>query len=60
LRLRLDASWLALEASQALVLQAGARGYLDGSEADRRRREAQFVAIVTPSIKHITQELASN
>jgi alkylation response protein AidB-like acyl-CoA dehydrogenase len=58
LRLRLDASWLALDATQALSLQLGARGYLAGSDADRRRREAQFVAIVTPSIKHITRELS--
>jgi alkylation response protein AidB-like acyl-CoA dehydrogenase len=59
LRLRLDASWLALEATQAAVLQAGARGYLVGAQAHRRQREAQFVAIVTPSVKHITRELAS-
>jgi alkylation response protein AidB-like acyl-CoA dehydrogenase len=58
LRLRLDASWLALDATQALSLQLGARGYLAGCDADRRRREAQFVAIVTPSIKHITKELS--
>jgi len=57
LRLRLDANWLALDATQALSLQLGARGYLAGCDADRRRREAQFVAIVTPSIKHITREL---
>ncbi|WP_437871065.1 acyl-CoA dehydrogenase family protein [Methylorubrum extorquens] len=58
LRLRLDVSWLALEAAQAAMLQAGARGYLEGAETFRRLREAQFVAIVTPSVKHITMELA--
>lgn len=58
LRLRLDVSWLALEAAQAAMLHAGARGYQQGSEAYRRLREAQFVAIVTPSAKHITAELA--
>lgn len=58
LRTRLDLSWLALEAAQAAVLQFGARGYLVGAEAARRLREAQFVAIVTPSVKHITAELA--
>ncbi len=58
LRLRLDVSWLALEAAQAAMLQFGARGYLEGAEAFRRLREAQFVAIVTPSVKHITAELA--
>ena len=58
LRLRLDVSWLALEAAQAAMLQFGARGYVEGAEVFRRLREAQFVAIVTPSIKHITTELA--
>lgn len=58
LRLRLDISWLALEAAQAAMLQFGARGYLEGSAPFRRLREAQFVAIVTPSVKHITAELA--
>lgn len=58
LQTRLDISWLALEASQSAVLQAGARGYLAGAEAARRQREAQFVAIVTPSVKHILKELA--
>jgi alkylation response protein AidB-like acyl-CoA dehydrogenase len=58
LRLRLDVSWLALEAAQSAMLQFGARGYLIHSEPARRLREAQFVAIVTPSVKHITAELA--
>ena len=58
LKTRLDASWLALEAAQAASLQFGARGYIEGSDINRRQREAQFVAIVTPSVKHITTELA--
>jgi ABC-type polysaccharide/polyol phosphate transport system ATPase subunit len=58
LRTRLDVSWLALEAAQAAMLQYGARGYLVGSEPARRLREAQFIAIVTPSVKHIHAELA--
>ncbi|MGV7029570.1 acyl-CoA dehydrogenase family protein [Methylobacterium symbioticum] len=58
LRLRLDVSWLALEAAQSAMLQFGARGYQEGAEAFRRLREAQFVAIVTPSVKHISAELA--
>jgi alkylation response protein AidB-like acyl-CoA dehydrogenase len=60
LRLRLDVSWLALEAAQSAMLQFGARGYLVNSEPARRLREAQFVAIVTPSVKHITSELAKH
>ncbi|HWK96731.1 MAG TPA: acyl-CoA dehydrogenase family protein [Pseudolabrys sp.] len=58
LKARLDVSYLALEAAQAAVLQAGARGYLHGAESARRQRETQFVAIVTPSVKHILTELA--
>jgi alkylation response protein AidB-like acyl-CoA dehydrogenase len=58
LKVRLATSWLALEASQMAMLQFGARGYLHGSEQSRRLREAQFVATVTPSVKHITAELA--
>lgn len=58
LRTRLDLSYLALEAAQSAMLQFGARGYLVGSEPARRLREAQFVAIVTPSVKHILSELS--
>jgi alkylation response protein AidB-like acyl-CoA dehydrogenase len=58
LRTRLEVSWLALEAAQSAMLEFGARGYVPGSEASRRLREAQFVAIVTPSVKHILAELA--
>jgi alkylation response protein AidB-like acyl-CoA dehydrogenase len=58
LRTRLEISWLALEAAQSAMLQFGARGYLTGAEPARRLREAQFVAIVTPSVKHILAELA--
>lgn len=60
LRARLDISWLALEAAQAAALQAGARGYLVGAEAARRLRETRFVAIVTPSVKHILAELSKS
>lgn len=57
LRLRLDGSKLALEAAQANLVAHGARGYLKGSRAARLQREAHFVAIVSPSIKHILTEL---
>lgn len=57
LRARLAISWLALEAAQSAMLQSGARGYLTGSEPSRRLREAQFVALITPSVKHILAEL---
>jgi alkylation response protein AidB-like acyl-CoA dehydrogenase len=58
LRTRLQLSQLALDAAQSAMLQFGARGYVEGSEPFRRLREAQFVAIVTPSVKHILTELA--
>ncbi|MFL9828091.1 acyl-CoA dehydrogenase family protein [Rhodoplanes sp. SY1] len=58
LKARLDGAWLALEATQAAVLALGARGYMRRSEVHRRQREAQFVAIVTPSVKHILTEIS--
>lgn len=57
LELRLAGSQLALEAAQANLVAHGARGYLKGSHASRLQREAHFVAIVSPSIKHILTEL---
>lgn len=58
LRLRLAGGELALRAAQAAMLHQGARGYLRHATAQRRLREAYFVAIVTPSIKHLRHELA--
>jgi alkylation response protein AidB-like acyl-CoA dehydrogenase len=57
LKLRLAGSELALAAAQANLIAHGARGYLKGSNAERLQREAHFVAIVSPSIKHILTEL---
>jgi alkylation response protein AidB-like acyl-CoA dehydrogenase len=58
LRVRLAGSELALRAAQAAMLHQGARGYLAHSAAQRKLREAYFVAIVTPAIKHLRRELA--
>lgn len=58
LRVRLAGSELALRAAQAAMLHQGARGYLRQATAQRRLREAYFVAIVTPSLKHLRHELA--
>lgn len=49
---------LALRASMAAMLHSGAKGYLLRNPAQRRVREAIFVAIVTPALKHIRKELA--
>lgn len=56
---RLRVSELSLEASQAALLHTGARAYLAGSPVNRRLRESYFVAIITPSIRHLRKELAT-
>jgi alkylation response protein AidB-like acyl-CoA dehydrogenase len=56
LRLRLgDAS---VAAAHAAMLHCGARGYLMSHRAQRRLREAYFVAIVTPATKQLRKMLA--
>ncbi|MEW6436563.1 MAG: acyl-CoA dehydrogenase family protein [Pseudomonadota bacterium] len=59
LQVRLNGSELALTAAQSLMLHAGARGYIAGSAASRKLREAYFVAIVTPAIKHLRKDIAA-
>lgn len=49
---------LALRATTSALMHQGARGYLMQSAVQRRVREAQFVAIVTPAIKHLRKEIA--
>ncbi len=58
LQARLRVSELTLEAGQAALLHAGSRGYIEHSPVNRRIREGYFVAIITPSIRHLRQELA--
>ncbi|MEG9502130.1 MAG: acyl-CoA/acyl-ACP dehydrogenase [Methylorubrum extorquens] len=55
---RAQVSELALRASQSALLHQGARGYLMSAAPQRRIREAHFVAIVTPAIKHLRWEMA--
>jgi alkylation response protein AidB-like acyl-CoA dehydrogenase len=55
---RAHASELSLRAAQSALMHAGARGYLMSSPVQRRVREAQFVAIVTPALKHLRKEIA--
>lgn len=59
LKLREAAAVLALAAAQSAALHSGAKGYLMRSPAQRRVREAMFVAIVTPAIKHLRKEIAA-
>lgn len=49
---------LCLRATQSALMHQGARGYLMSSDVQRRVREAHFVAIVTPAIKHLRKEIA--
>jgi alkylation response protein AidB-like acyl-CoA dehydrogenase len=58
LAVRLEVSEWTLRAAQAAMLHAGAKGYIAGAAAQRKLREAYFVAIVTPAIKHLRKELA--
>ncbi len=57
LEARLAAAELALRAASSAMMHAGARGYLVNAPAQRKLREAYFIAIVTPAIKHLRKEL---
>ncbi|MHB1677154.1 MAG: acyl-CoA dehydrogenase family protein [Sulfuriferula sp.] len=55
--IRLLGSELSLKAANSAMLHLGAKGYLRNNAAQRRLREAYFIAIVTPAIKHLRKEL---
>ncbi len=54
---RVQGAELALRATQSALLHQGARGYLMSAGPQRRIREAHFVAIVTPAIKHLRYQM---
>lgn len=58
LQARLKVGELTLEATQAAMLHNGARAFIAGSPVQRRLREGYFVAMITPSTRHLTQELS--
>jgi hypothetical protein len=58
--LRLRAGDAAVAAAHAAMLHCGARGYLKSHRAQRRLREAYFVAIVTPATKQLRKMLADH
>ena len=58
MKARLAGGELSLRAAQGAMLHQGARGYLKDAVAQRRLREAYFVAIVTPALKHLRREIA--
>ena len=57
LKLRKTISELSLKAGESAMLHGGARSYLHDSVAQRKLREAYFVAMISPSIKHILKEI---
>jgi hypothetical protein len=56
--LRLEAGDASVAAAHAAMLHCGARGYLMSHRAQRRLREAYFIAIVTPATKQLRKMLA--
>lgn len=58
LELRLAGGEMAVAAANAAMLHQGARGYVGRGAAQRRLREAYFVAIVTPATKQLRKMLA--
>jgi alkylation response protein AidB-like acyl-CoA dehydrogenase len=58
LQARLVAGEATVKAAHAAMLHCGARGYVENGEAQRRLREAYFVAIVTPATKQLRKMLA--
>jgi alkylation response protein AidB-like acyl-CoA dehydrogenase len=56
--LRLQAGDASVAAAHAAMLHCGARGYLMSHRAQRRLREAYFVAIVTPATKQLRKMLS--
>jgi alkylation response protein AidB-like acyl-CoA dehydrogenase len=58
LEARLAAGDTAVAAAHAAMLHQGARGYVSHGAAQRRLREAYFVAIVTPATKQLRKMLA--
>jgi alkylation response protein AidB-like acyl-CoA dehydrogenase len=55
---RLVAGEASVTAAHAAMLHSGARGYVLNGAAQRRLREAYFVAIVTPATKQLRKMLA--
>ncbi|WP_158744637.1 acyl-CoA dehydrogenase family protein [Acidisphaera sp. L21] len=58
LEARLRVGELTLQATEAAMLHTGARAFIVGAPVQRRLREGYFVAMITPSSRHLTQELS--
>ena len=57
LAIRLNAAEITLDAAQTAFLSHGAAGYFRCSDASRVLREAYFLAIVSPAVKHLKKLL---
>ena len=57
LEARLLGGEVVLKAANSAMLHTGANGYLHDAPAQRKLREAYFVAIVTPATKHLRKEI---
>ena len=58
LEVRLRTGELTLQATEAAMLHTGARAFIVGSPVQRRLREGYFVAMITPSSRHLAKELS--
>ncbi len=58
LKVRLRTGELTLQATEAAMLHTGARAFIVGSPVQRRLREGYFVAMITPSSRHLAKELS--
>lgn len=58
LQARLEASELTLAATQMAMVRTGLPAFMKGSPVDRRLREGNFVATITPSVRFIRRELS--
>ncbi|WP_040726861.1 acyl-CoA dehydrogenase family protein [Thiomicrorhabdus sp. Kp2] len=58
LEARLLGAEICKRAADSVMQHAGAKGYIVDAVAHRKQREAYFVIIVTPSIKHLRKEIA--
>ena len=54
---RLLGAEITKRAADSVMQHAGAKGYIVDSAAQRKWREAYFVILVTPSIKHLRKEI---
>ncbi|QKV74063.1 acyl-CoA dehydrogenase family protein [Amycolatopsis sp. Hca4] len=57
---RLQASELTLAATRMAMLRAGLPAFMQGSPVDRRMREGNFVATITPSMRFLLRALATS